>query len=598
MMTLARHRKVAPALAIMAADEIRLNPMSGWSSNRHMRRRCCLLSAALAIALAAVPTADARPGTPTIVLEAHVGQRAPEIAAAMAPVLDELERHGFAVRPAGIQRLLQGRAPRPGRLDDGKTIADIKQLVAAGRSAFDKGLLEKSEAALRGAVELIRRNPALLVLDTNNEKVTYSAFLSLAMTLAKRGNMAEANSTMLDLLRLSSMPIPQNDYSPKAQDLHSNAEKQAQAMGRGSLSISVSDSRAMIFVDYTYRGLGKVALGDQIPGAHYVLVQVPGTIGLQYVQEVQAREASALDVNWQIESMLHLDGLWAGLVFATEAERARESLFATTLAHSFGGDDVIILSAQNFGGVPFIGGIQYPANGDVPIGAFVPVNGGEALLRSLGTYLYNGTMAASLRLLRPPSSGEASSGAVSDSDTRRSTWIPGQVPSAVMVAGTVTIVGGAVAYAATPYDQYHPRSDGTDGRSQAVYVMLGGSLGLGGGAYLWSRASLSTSRITAGALAMGVASIAAGVELYLVHQDPSPTGPMYIRDTAKTGLIVGSSGLALTGVGIWLLYRERSSPALPAADVRHRTAQAAIAPCAPFASAGPARTILGCMGSF
>lgn len=570
--------------------------MSAWASGRRMMHRCCLLGVAVAIALAGVPSAEARPGTPTIVLEAHVGQRSSEIAAAMAPVLDELERHGFAVRPEGIKRLLRGRAPRPGRLDDGKTIADIKQLVAAGRSAFDKGLLEKAESALRSAVELIRRNPALLVLDTNNEKVTYSAFVSLAMTLAKRGNMAEADTVMLDLLRLSSMPIPQGDYGPKAQALHSDAEKQAQAMGRGSLSISVSDSRAMIFVDYTYRGLGKVALGDQIPGEHYVLVQVPGTAGLQYVQDVQPQQGSTLDISWQVESMLHLDGLWAGFLFATEAERARESLFATELARSLGGEDVIILSVQSLGGTTFIGGIQYPANGDPPIGAFAPVNGGEALLRSLGTYLYNGTMAAGLRVFRRPSTGESPAVALAESSTGRSGSIPAWVPAAVMAGGTATIAGGAVAYKVTSYNPRRPRGDGTDGRYPATYVMLGGSFLLGGGTYLWSRDSLSATPLTAGALGTGVTATAAGVQLYLVHQDQSPSGPRYIRDTAKQGIIVGTTGIALTGAGIWLLHRERSSTALTVASAR-RKAKATWS-WAPFASGGPAYAVLGCVGSF
>jgi hypothetical protein len=555
-----------------------------------------VLGAVLVTASTGVRVVSAKSGTPTIVLEAHVGQRSPEIVAAMAPVLDELERHGFAVRPESIKQLLRGRAPLPGRLDEGKTIADIKRLIAVGRSAFDKGLLEKSEAALRSAVELIRRNPALLVLDTNNEKVTYSAFVSLAMTLYKRGNVAEANSVMMDLLRVSSAPIPQGDYGPKAQELHGDAEKEAQAKGRGSLTISVNDNKAMIFVDYVYRGLGKVALGDQIPGAHFVLVQIPGTVGLQYVREVKARAASALDINWQLESVLHLDGLWAGFLFATDAERARESFSATELARRFDGDDVIIVSMQRLGGVDFIGGIQYPANGDAPIGAFAPVNGGEALLRSLGTFLYNGTMAAGLRVLRRPSNGETSAVALLDSDTGRSTRVPAWAPAAAMGVGVLAIVAGAVEYVRTPYDWHRPPSDGTDGRNPVVGVMLGGSVVLGGGVYLWSRESLSASRIAAGALGAGVASLSAGVQLYLVGQDPGFALPRRIRDTTASGVITGALGVTLTGTGIWLLHHERTSAASPEVAVRHHSEP--IAAWSPFASVGSSQALLGCAGYF
>ncbi|TMQ12958.1 MAG: hypothetical protein E6J91_19955 [Deltaproteobacteria bacterium] len=479
-------------------------------------------------------------------------------------------------------------------------MADIKQMIATGRAAYDKGLLEKSETALRSAVQLIRRNPALLVLDTNNEQVVYNAFVSLAMTLSKRGKSPEAMSVMIELLRISSAPIPENDFGPKARDLHTEAEKQAQATGRGALTVSASDNRAMIFVDYKYRGLGKVALGDQLPGSHAVLVQIPGTIGLQYEREVRASATSALDVNWPVESALHLDGLWAGFLLAADADRAKASLYATEFARSCNTDDIIILSLQTIDGISFLGGIQYPANGDPPIGAFAPLSGGEPLLRALGTYLYDGTMAAGLRVLRRPVRGEAPSAAQADSNTTRPTsapsWAPSWVSAATMGAGTLTIIGGAVAYARTSYDEQHRPSDGTDGRNPSVGVMLGGSLVLGGGVYLWSRDSFGTSRLTAGALGIGVASIAAGVEYYLVAQEPLPTAPRYIRDTATAGIVVGAAGLAVTGAGVWLLHRDRA--AATTADANGKSQVASRHAWTPYVSAGATQALFGCAGSF
>ena len=288
-----------------------------------MRRRCgnrasLALGALVLTSFALLPDARAKSGVPTIVLESHVGQRSADTDAAIRPVLDELERLGFAARPQSIERLLGGRVPRPGRLDDGKTVADIKQLIAIGRSTFDKAKFGDAEAALRGAVELIRRNPALLVLDTNNEKVTYSAYVGLSLALFKLKRRPEATEVMLELLRMSSTPIHQAEYGPKAEEIHSDAEKEAQALGRGSLTINCDDSRAIIFLDQKFRGIGKVALGDLVVGTHYVLVQIPGTGGLQYVRTVQANRPTELDINWQAESQLHLDGTWAGFVFALD----------------------------------------------------------------------------------------------------------------------------------------------------------------------------------------------------------------------------------------------------------------------------------------
>lgn len=367
-------------------------------------------------------------------------------------------------------------------------------------------------------------------------------------------------------------------------------------MGRGTLTISVSDTRAMIFVDYTYRGLGKVAIGDQLPGAHFVFTQIPGTVGLQYQREVRASATSVLDINWPLESALHLEGLWAGFLLATDAERAKASQYATEFARSCDTDDIIILSLQNIDGIPFLGGIEYPANGDPPIGAFAPLSGGEPLLRALGTYLYDGTMAAGLRVLRRPARGEAPTVALLDSVKTPVTWAPSWIPATAMGAGSLVIIGGAVAYTRKSYDQQHPPSDGTDGKNPSVGVMLGGSLVLGGGVYLWSRESFAASRLTAGLLGSGVAAMAAGLEFYLVAEEPLPSAPKYIRDTATRGLLLGAAGLAATGAGVWLLRHDRVTTT--AAETSGKRQAGLRSAWAPYVSAESTQALVGCAGSF
>src|SRR3954470_1170523 len=55
------------------------------------------------------PVGTEPPVLPPVVLEAHVGQRSPEAAKALAAVLDELERRGYAARPETIERALGGQ---------------------------------------------------------------------------------------------------------------------------------------------------------------------------------------------------------------------------------------------------------------------------------------------------------------------------------------------------------------------------------------------------------------------------------------------------------------------------------------------------------
>ena len=49
--------------------------------------------------------------------------------------------------------------------------------------------------------------------------------------------------------------------------------------------------------------------------------------------------------------------------------------------------------------------------------------------------------------------------------------------------------------------------------------------------------------------------------LYLTDEDDVPVDPgryvrKYYRDSAPSGVVIGVTGLAMTGVGLWLLYRE------------------------------------------
>jgi hypothetical protein len=90
--------------------------------------------------------------------------------------------------------------------------------------------------------------------------------------------------------------------------------------------------------------------------------------------------------------------------------------------------------------------------------------------------------------------------------------------------------------------------------------MIGGSVVIGGGTYLWLRASRSVGALPAGTIATGVTAALAGAALYYTDQDPGRSAPPVIRDTATIGMIVYSSGVALTGVGLWLWHREKARP--------------------------------------
>jgi hypothetical protein len=225
---------------------------------------------------ARAPVADTTARPPTLVLEAHVGQRPSEIAAIVGPLLDELEQRGFAAHPGTISKILGGKAPRPGVLDGGKTAAEITQLVESGYDAFTRGKYKDAETSLGLAVHEIQRNPALLVLDATNARSTFHAFVGLALSQAKLGNAPDSVETMTELLRsFSTQTISRAEYGPQAEQFYRAVQKQTQLMGRGRLTVAAGNSQAMIFVDGELRGMGQAALTDLIPGTYRVFINVP-----------------------------------------------------------------------------------------------------------------------------------------------------------------------------------------------------------------------------------------------------------------------------------------------------------------------------------
>ncbi len=455
---------------------------------------------------AAAGPAGVRLDHPILVLESYVGQRPADADAVMAPLLDELEQRGFATRPASILELAGGGVPRPGVLDADTTAAEITQRAESGYEAYTRGRFADAEAALTRAIERIHRNPALLVLDTNNLDATFKILVALALSQAKRGDTGGSVATMTELIRtFRHRAISRVDYGPDAEQFYRAVAGQVQALGRGELSISVASDQAVIFVDGQIRGLGKAALVDLLPGVYRVFIQVPATPGRQYAVEVTAGHHTVLRVDWELDSLLWLTDGWVGFVFATEAERARQAGFAGTLARRWGGGTPLaVLGMTRLSGKPAITGHLYDATGRVVRGAGVvlgergeapPVGGGAepgdaSRLRALARYLADGVPAAGVHVLHDggPAPGDGEPG----SDAGRA--------------------GGRLA----------PR------------VLVGA----------------------------GAAALVAGSVLYAIDQDPAGPSSVY-RNTAPAGIAVGAVGLAAVSVGLWLWgVRGGSSPLL------------------------------------
>jgi hypothetical protein len=466
---------------------------------------------ALAGSLAPAAAQGVRPGTasgvrldhPILVLESYVGQRPANADVVLAPLLDELEQRGFATRPASVLELVGGGAPRPGVLDRDTTAAEITQSAESGYEAYTRGRFAEAQAALERAIDRIHRNPALLVLDTNNLDATFKILVALALSQAKRGDTGGSVATMTELIRtFRHRPISRVHYGPDAEQFYGAVSHQVEALDRGELSISVTNEQAVIFVDGQIRGLGRAALADLIPGAYRVFVQVPGTPGRQYEIEVAAGRHTVLRIDWELDSSLWLTDSWVGFVFATEAERARQAGFAGTLARRWAGGTLLaVVGMAQLSGKPAVLGQLLDATGRVVRGAAVVLEPGDV------------------------GSGGPAGGAGDPADEPKLRALARFLSDGVPVAG--------------------------------LHVIRDGGPSLGDGV-ADPRGRLAP-RLLVGA---GAAALVTGGVLYAIDQDPGGPSPVS-RNTAPAGIAVGAVGLAAVSVGLWLWgARGGSSPML------------------------------------
>ena len=439
---------------------------------------------------------------PIVVLESYVGRRPDDADAIIGPLLDELDARGFAADPRAVLARIGGVAPRPGALDPERTAAELTQPADTGFVAYTRGRFAEAEALLTAALDRIHRNPALLVLDTTNLDATFKVLVGLALSQAKRGDTGKSAATMVELIRtFRSQPITRADYGPDAEQLYRAVGKQVQAMGKGQLAITVDRDQAVIFVDGQIRGLGKAALADLVPGIYRVFVQVPATAGRQYELEVDADELTALHVDWEVDSTLALTDRWAGLLFATEADRARQAAIAGKLARRWHQLITVVGLARQRGApgrrdtVAVTASLYDPAGAavrsatvaiDAPDGIDGLGERDDRKLRALAQYLADGTASA----------GVAVTGRL------------GEPPRAAPAAAL---------------------------RSRLVPGLLVGA---------------------------GAVALLAGGALYALDQDAAPDMPGADRNTAPAGLAIGVVGLAAVGVGLWM-WRARGRSSAP-----------------------------------
>jgi hypothetical protein len=115
--------------------------------------------------------------------------------------------------------------------------------------------------------------------------------------------------------------VKADEHGARAEALFSEAAKRSQQLGRGSLELDIDDPNLVVYVNEVIQPR-KTTIGDLVAGTYRVLV-VSATESHEYPVDVLATKRSRLVVNWDLDSVLKLDG-WTGFAYRSEAERQRE----------------------------------------------------------------------------------------------------------------------------------------------------------------------------------------------------------------------------------------------------------------------------------
>jgi hypothetical protein len=568
-----------------------------------------------------------------LLFESYVGSR-PAAAARIAPLIRTVfQQHGFTVDPEVLAMYFRDHRYRPGAVSP--KLVDMLQRVErrAEDDFWDEKYLKVIDN-LRSQILWMRQNPLVFASEPKHRETALRVLVFYALACDRQAHVLSdkpddaakleriRDDTFAEVIRsFPSKVIAPRDFGEEGEKHFLRIRDQLNQAGRGKISVAVSESDAIIYINEVVQGTSKVTAGDFVPGVYRVLIVMPTGEGREYEVEVTPNQTARLLVDWSVDSLLVLDG-YAGLKYRSEKEHAREAEIVHMLGQKHTNADLAATVTISYARGRFsVTGTSYETRtGKILHSGSVELTGtpsNDTMLNRLadclvGQACIEGVLPVSHPEYTPPpepiavapappppappSTTAVRSAPAASVRSEYAAWTPTLLPAITMGVGTLVIAGGAVAYTHKHFNVNNPPSDGTDGRNPIVGVMLGGSLALGGGVYLWSRESLSASRLTAGALGVGVASVAAGVQLYLTAEKALPSEPRFIRPTATAGVVLGAAGLALTGAGLWFLHRDQSAPSSSAVAGNQRSASTSA--WSPFVSAGPAQALAGCAGTF
>ncbi len=303
-----------------------------------------------------------------IALEAYTGERPADASRLVTPIFDELAARKFATGDT-LAHTYDGSISRAPQTTTGLP-SDFADQADRGFKAWVGGRFDEATKVLVPLVEGAHANPGAFATAPALREPLRKAMIALGLSQLKTGDQAAAAATFGELVRaFPDAQLSRATYGPEAFDAFEQVRREANASGRGKLTVKVTDEQAVVFIDEAYRAIGTTT-AELVPGEYRVVTVLNKQPSRSHKVTVRAGGEATVVIDNAFDEALRTSG-WTGFSFPTEAARdAHEAAYAIDFAKATNATALAIV------------GIDQIKGHDVIVGSLVSLQTGREIRRA------------------------------------------------------------------------------------------------------------------------------------------------------------------------------------------------------------------------
>lgn len=309
-----------------------------------MSRHVVVLVLVASLAPAGLARADRK-----IAIEVYSGPRPADAGRLMAPVLEELAVRGFDVGYDGIGRRFEGEVSMASRTKDGLP-GDFATQIDNAHKAWTQGQFEEAQSILTPLIDAAHGNAAAIANDSKLVPLIQSALVDLALAQARLGDPGGATAAMAELVRsFPGFTVTKAKFGPEAAKLFDDTRQELAKQGTGNLIVTAAADGTQFFVNEQYKRTGSAYRDSLLPGKYRIYASLGALEGRTYVVEVKPGEDTHVDIDVQLDAVMHIDAAWTGLALDSPEARAQQYHYAVKMARLAGASAVALIGIVDNG---------------------------------------------------------------------------------------------------------------------------------------------------------------------------------------------------------------------------------------------------------